>query len=71
MDAAKGANIALRLVKSTAKIGTSFSNEKVCLLRLVLSTLLIYDLAPFEPYVADWRGSAMPQDSQGQRSKLA
>ncbi len=47
MDAAKGANIALRLLKSTVKIGTSFSNEKVYFLRLVLSTLLIYDLPPF------------------------
>ena len=58
MDDAKGANIALRLPKSTVKIGTSFSNEKLCFLRLVLSTLLIYDLAPFGPRVAEWKGSS-------------
>ena len=53
MDAAKGANIALRLLKSTVKIGASFSNEKVCFPRLVLSTPLIYDLSPFEQCVAE------------------
>ncbi len=47
MDAAKSANIALRLLKSTVKIGSSFLNEKVYFLCLVLSTLLIYDLLPF------------------------
>ena len=47
MDAAKGANIALRLLKSTVKMALRSRMSKVYFLRLVLSTLLIYDLLPF------------------------